>query len=240
MAHTTIINGTIYEKSKGKDLAGGTVYEKDHGKTLVGGTVYEVGFAPEFDGFVYLRPSADISVDSTLTFTPSDIAAAYMLINEEVSDGATTCLSAIATADNIDVQATAKFRLDGYIPEQITKVNNINLFVSATTSELDTTDSGYWSTGYIWVRLYFGEYKWYASFSDSAISHGFEGSDYTPLQALNTEDLLSAVNAYIADNGVLPSIELEIGLSAERYGESNKYSYGYAEVSQAYIILECE
>ena len=46
MAHTTIINGTIYEKSKGKDLAGGTVYEKDHGKTLVGGTVYEVGFAP--------------------------------------------------------------------------------------------------------------------------------------------------------------------------------------------------
>lgn len=44
MAHTTIINGTIYEKSKGKDLAGGTVYEKDHGKTLVGGTVYEVGF----------------------------------------------------------------------------------------------------------------------------------------------------------------------------------------------------
>ena len=45
MAHTTIINGTIYEKSKGKDLAGGTVYEKDHGKTLVGGTVYEVGFA---------------------------------------------------------------------------------------------------------------------------------------------------------------------------------------------------
>ena len=44
MAHTTMVNGTIYEKSKGKDLVGGTVYEKDHGKTLVGGTVCEIAF----------------------------------------------------------------------------------------------------------------------------------------------------------------------------------------------------
>ena len=42
---------------------------------------------PPFDGFIYLRPSADISVEETFTLTPSDATAAYLLINEEVSDG---------------------------------------------------------------------------------------------------------------------------------------------------------
>ena len=47
---------------------------------------------PAFDGTIILRPSADISVDSTITLTPSTATAAYLLINEEVSDGASTII----------------------------------------------------------------------------------------------------------------------------------------------------
>ena len=100
MAHTTIINGTIYEKSKGKDLAGGTVYEKDHGKTLVGGTVYEVGFAKpatitidtEFAGSDSLTVSVDgvSCADGTITVpvgTVIEISAFNLSCYKGCSDG---------------------------------------------------------------------------------------------------------------------------------------------------------
>ena len=103
MAHTTIINGTIYEKSKGKDLAGGTVYEKDHGKTLVGGTVYEVGFAKPTvkvllanDTTSYFKVGElssagiyELSVGETLIFDVGgdDAGASYIYLNSTTVAG---------------------------------------------------------------------------------------------------------------------------------------------------------
>lgn len=45
MAHRTLINGTGYDISGGREMIGGTGYAKKGGRTLVNGTEYEIGFA---------------------------------------------------------------------------------------------------------------------------------------------------------------------------------------------------
>lgn len=48
MAHRTLINGTGYDISGGREMIGGTGYAKKGGRTLIDGTVYEIGFAKKF------------------------------------------------------------------------------------------------------------------------------------------------------------------------------------------------
>lgn len=44
MAHKTLVGGTAYEITGGKDLVSGTAYSKKKGRTLVGGTGYDINF----------------------------------------------------------------------------------------------------------------------------------------------------------------------------------------------------
>ena len=46
MAHKTLIGGTAYKITGGRDLIDGTGYAKKSGKVLIGGTTYEIGFEP--------------------------------------------------------------------------------------------------------------------------------------------------------------------------------------------------
>lgn len=107
MAHKTMIDGVAYEISGGKTLVNGTAYNIDHGKTLVGGTAYEVGFGPAFDGTVYLRPTADISVNHNVYPAGS---AGYACIDESVADGDATYIYSSSYAGS-------DFTLSGTIPD---------------------------------------------------------------------------------------------------------------------------
>lgn len=45
MAHKTLISGTAYSVTGGRDLIGGTGYDCKAGKTLIGGTAFAVKFS---------------------------------------------------------------------------------------------------------------------------------------------------------------------------------------------------
>ena len=45
MAHKTLISGTAYSVTGGRELIGGTGYDCKAGKTLIGGTAFTVPFS---------------------------------------------------------------------------------------------------------------------------------------------------------------------------------------------------
>ena len=49
MAHKTLISGTAYSVTGGRELIGGTGYSIKKGRTLIGGTGYDITFAPPYD-----------------------------------------------------------------------------------------------------------------------------------------------------------------------------------------------
>lgn len=49
MAHKTLISGTAYSVTGGRELIGGTDYSIKKGRTLIGGTGYDITFAPHYD-----------------------------------------------------------------------------------------------------------------------------------------------------------------------------------------------
>lgn len=48
MAHKTLISGTAYSVTGGRELIGGTGYDCKAGKTLIGGTAFTVPFRRAF------------------------------------------------------------------------------------------------------------------------------------------------------------------------------------------------
>lgn len=215
---------------------------------------------PAFDGFVYLRPSADISVDSTITFQPSTATAAYMLINEEVSDMSSTQIMAKPSAEITNVSGNARFSLEGYVPETISKVLDFNVAISGTCPGSTVDVDGIPTNGSsITPYFSFNGVDIECDFFDSAVSDLFQGASYSVVNPIayrklgtsgyyedvEKEVILAEINDYISANGVLPDFELRIYLHA-RYiettdsaGKADSFT-GYAYVSQAYIVLECE
>ena len=49
MAHKTLISGTAYSVTGGRELIGGTGYSIKKGRTLIGGAGYDITFAPHYD-----------------------------------------------------------------------------------------------------------------------------------------------------------------------------------------------
>ena len=49
MAHKTLISGTAYSVTGGRELIGGTGYSIKKGRTLIGGAGYNITFAPPYD-----------------------------------------------------------------------------------------------------------------------------------------------------------------------------------------------
>jgi hypothetical protein len=208
--------------------------------------------APPFDGFVYLRPSADISVDSAITLTPADATAAYLLINEEVSDGAATIIEMDYGVFNAKTTASARFSLDGYVPKKITKVTNVYLVVSA---DGDTAGTKEQQTSYIYPWLILNDTTMYlmrpptgsmsknlfggANFELKECDYVISKKDLASSAQISatTEEMLAEINSYISANGILPNIELQIDMMVDQGEEKDN---GYAKVSQAYVVIECE
>lgn len=207
---------------------------------------------PAFDGTIILRPSADISVDDTITLVPADATAAYMLINEEVSDGAATIIEMDYGVLNAHAKASARFSLDGYVPKKITKVTNVYIAVSADGDSASTKET---QTSYIWPWLILNDTTMYLmkTQNGSIIKNFFEGANFEPREcdyvfskkdltsstqiSATTEEMLTEINSYISANGILPNIKLQIDMMVDQGEEKGN---GYAKVSQAYVVIECE
>lgn len=79
MAHKTLISGTAYSVTGGRELIGGTGYDCKAGKTLIGGTAYEVKFS---DGLTWIiNESPKIMVfEQAIDFTSNGKKFDYFMI----------------------------------------------------------------------------------------------------------------------------------------------------------------
>lgn len=206
---------------------------------------------PAFDGTIILRPSADISVDSTIALVPPDATAAYLLVNEEVSDGEATMLN--LDANNFDNRATgaARFVLGGYVPKNISRVKNIYVVASGDGDPHNDKDS---STSRINFLLRVGGMTQYYFMPNTTglWNNFFDSKNFDPIELFvytksedgggtflgaTTEELCAEINAYISANGTLPNMELTLDMMVKT-GDSKES--GYVRVSQVYVALECE
>lgn len=204
-------------------------------------------------GTFYLRPSADISVDTVVERHPVSVNA-YQLINEEVSDGAATYIGVTAAAYAEQI-GTARFAVSGNVPTKINRVTGFDVVVCADAKPFGETTDGYPAPlGDVGVfvivdgtsyELDFGRGPWGGQFA----SRNYEpvcASEYQTNQQY--EEAFNAIKAYVETNGMLPSIELEFEIEGGYYagetgsdGKSSTNSQsGYGRVSQAYIVLDCE
>lgn len=204
--------------------------------------------ANTFDGIIYLRPSADISVDETFTLTPSDATAAYMLINEEVSDGEATT---IGVSGSGVTGGDAIFELAGNVPTKISRVTNIYIVVSVDST--DNTYKGTWIGPYliiddtskyrftefggdydVGVQLAYEPQECYV-WSEAAMETGYY------IKGVTTEELVAKINEYVLANAQLPNIKLGVAMYADgEENESGKSEDGTLWLSQAYVVIECE
>lgn len=135
MAHKTLISGTAYSVTGGRDLIGGTGYDCKGGKTLIGGTGYDIVLST--NGF-------------TVTITGNGAPAsggihAYVIING-VSYTAPATLT-VEAGTTIEAYAKSPFKpslilLNG---EQIREGTNISYEHPVTTNtnvKLSRTGSG--------------------------------------------------------------------------------------------------
>ena len=70
MAHKTLISGTAYSVTGGRDLIGGTGYDCKAGKTLIGGTAFAVKFS---DGLTWYFNSV-IDVKDSATYVANFVS----------------------------------------------------------------------------------------------------------------------------------------------------------------------
>ena len=246
MAHKTLIGGTAYEIKGGKTLVDGTAYSIKSGKTLVGGTVYEVGFGSDLPGTFFLRPSADVFVDDTITLYPSGSTAAYLLLNETITDKTSTYIGVTATSEG-DVDGTARCTMSGDIPNNVSKVNSIRVYASGDESGFHNDSQT--TLGSSFLRIIIDGTSWRLDFATNSTANvwggQFKDSNYEVLEAGEyyndvSSELLAAINDYISANGTLPEIEMEFELSAHSYADGSKVTNGYSRISQVYIVLDCE
>ena len=114
MAHKTLISGTDYSVTGGRELIGGTGYSIKKGRTLIGGTGYEIGFGPK-------------SIKITITGTSSHAIVEYN--GNRPSDGvyeveAGTQVKVIAASNNHRGKKNTQIYLNGSLIVQGTSDNN--------------------------------------------------------------------------------------------------------------------
>jgi hypothetical protein len=200
-------------------------------------------------GMFYLRPAEDISVDGEIVPTPAGIAAAYMLIDEEVTDASATTIGVAASAENTGASGTAKFRMGGSVPENVEEVTDIHFVVSAMVSGAnDVASEGSAATANVRTEITVGgtSHTWRpVGHLDSPVSYDYVNANYDPreCETHSKQEILDVINAVLSEIGELPDIALEVELSAWEYtASSNKgnvtMGYGYAKMSQAYIALD--
>ena len=180
-------------------------------KNSAGRVIWAVQSAEVITGTLILRPSADISVGHALY--PANSVNAYSLINEEVSDGDSTYIY------TKNMSNTSKFRLSGEPQHNIKKVTSITLKGEPYNENSSNAGSNTFRLYVDGTLVYSSEHN-----TDKTIDSAFSGA----LQ----------INEYLAENGELPIIDLEIASTVYSNTSGSKtYNSG---VSQVYVVLEYE
>lgn len=139
MAHKTLISGTAYSVTGGRELIGGTGYDCKAGKTLIGGTAYEIKFKPS---------------EYTITLTGSGGKITYNGVEQNgtftVTAGDSVTIKARAEDYVNSSQVTATISLNGKVVA--TKTNGVIAEVtyiytpSANATITRMTESGWKAT----------------------------------------------------------------------------------------------
>lgn len=180
------------------------------------------------EGTLILRPSADIYVEHVLY--PSDSTFAYLLINEEESDGFSTYIRSkpVSALTASEISSTSKFRLSntsavGDKPFFVTSVmvfgtsycsqteyarNSFTLEINGVAVKSDGVDEDYKGGGW------------------------FGGAFY---------EAIAIINDYLVVNKVLPEINIIVeSTSWDATGMGNKVKLAESGVSQLYVTLNYE
>lgn len=178
-------------------------------------------------GTIILRPSADISVGHELY--PTDSTAAYLLINEEVSDTSSTYIRVPETADestSSTISTTSKFKLSnvGTFPNKRFVVTSVN--INGDNYCIDNVSNECKN-----------EFNLEIGGAQSSTVTSTSDKDEFDLPVI---DAIPLINEAIANNGILPDINLNITSYAYAQTSGNKVRFGYSGVTQVYVVLAYE
>lgn len=173
---------------------------------------------------IYLRPSADISVEHGRNPTDTPDGQAYTLINEEVADGGSTYISAIADTST-PVTTTSSFALSG----TILNVDNIVITKANICYNSENTPSllADGDTRTIQFIVDIGT----SSFTSS--TYDFKGYSSVVIP-IDSSSFIDNLNNYINTNKKLPNISLTI----ISYIVSTSKIIASEGITQIYIELE--
>lgn len=128
MAHKTLISGTAYSVTGGRELIGGTGYDCKAGKTLINGTAFEVRFAELVtiniskdsstgdssayiihNGVQYSSGEIEVEVGDTIICSiPSHRGKGSLIIdNKTIINGASVVSYSYVVESNIQIYTTA-------------------------------------------------------------------------------------------------------------------------------------
>lgn len=177
-------------------------------------------------GTLYLRPSADLSVEHDLY--PAGSTSAYSLINEEIADGSSTYIIS-KKDDYYTIISTSKFRLSntsaiGNKPFFITAVNIVgDEFVSSTSATASPKNR---------VALEINGVEMQPVSTNGSKNAGFDCS---------FPDAIEAINEYLADNKVLPEINIIVESTTwDNSQGGNKADIATSAITQVYVVLTYE
>ena len=78
MAHKTLISGTAYSVTGGRDLIGGTGYDCKAGKTLIGGRAFAVKFSDGLTWYFNSVIDAEVSATYVANFVSDGVTSKAM------------------------------------------------------------------------------------------------------------------------------------------------------------------
>ena len=168
-------------------------------------------------GTLTLRPSADISVEHTLT--PSNSTAAYLLINEELADYSSTYIYSDAETEGGASVSKFKLAVSGQALAKSFVVTSVNI--------VGHTYSYFWGDG-----THKNEFRLEingtetASVTDTSARSPFDFS---------VSDAIALINEAVATSGALPDINIII--TSYRLADPRIRRSG---VTQVYVVLGYE
>ena len=170
-------------------------------------------------GSAILRPSADIYVGHRLI--PASSTEAYLLINEEVSDGISTYIM----VSNEPV-SESKFAMTNTTQLEVSKYTILSAIIYGDIPSENKSGDSY--------------YEFILEINGVETSayriHGGSKGDFT----ISAIDAIPLINEVVAVTGMLPNINIIIKSYGGEYVNGNKTSEDSCALSQVYVILGYE
>ena len=183
-------------------------------------TIIEAGYVPEIISSMILRPSADISVGHELV--PVSSTEAYLLINEEVSDGSSTYIRVL----NNSAVSESKFAMTNTTQLEVSKYTILSAIIYADTPYENKSDNSY--------------YEFILEINGIETSaYRFSGKNKGGF-TISAIDAIPLINEVVAVTGMLPNINIIIKSYGGEYVDGNKGGYDYCALSQVYVTLGYE